>query len=73
MPQHHDTPMLDELEKGPWPSFISGLKRLATDDNPMMVDLLGQTAADDNVENWRAMVVVIDKGEMRQCYCRATK
>src|SRR5210317_1009774 len=42
MPQHHDTPMLDELEKGPWPSFISGLKRLATDDNPMMIDLLGQ-------------------------------
>jgi sulfite reductase alpha subunit len=25
----HDTPMLDELEKGPWPSFISDLKREA--------------------------------------------
>ncbi len=24
----HETPMLDELEKGPWPSFISGFKRL---------------------------------------------
>ncbi len=24
----HDTPMLDELENGPWPSFISGFKRL---------------------------------------------
>ena len=24
----HETPMLDELEKGPWPSFISGIKRL---------------------------------------------
>ena len=24
----HDTPMLDELENGPWPSFISGIKRL---------------------------------------------
>ena len=23
------TPNLDELEKGPWPSFVSGLKRLA--------------------------------------------
>ena len=23
------TPMLDELEKGPWPSFISGFKELA--------------------------------------------
>jgi sulfite reductase alpha subunit len=37
----HPTPMLDELESGPWPSFVTGLKRLATE-NPMMVDLLGQ-------------------------------
>ena len=37
----HNTPMLDELEKGPWPSFVHGLKRLATDNN-MMVDLMGQ-------------------------------
>ena len=35
------TPMLDELESGPWPSFVTGLKRLAND-NDMMVDLLGQ-------------------------------
>ncbi len=26
------TPNLDELEKGPWPSYVSGLKRLATGD-----------------------------------------
>ena len=26
--KHFDTPMLDELENGPWPSFISGFKRL---------------------------------------------
>ncbi|TVO71933.1 dissimilatory-type sulfite reductase subunit alpha [Sedimenticola selenatireducens] len=37
----HDTPMLDQLEGGPWPSFVTGLKRLAKDNN-MMVDLLGQ-------------------------------
>ena len=37
----HATPMLDELESGPWPSFVTGLKRLAMDNN-MMVDLLGQ-------------------------------
>ncbi len=37
----HDTPMLDQLEGGPWPSFVTGLKRLAKD-NDMMVDLLGQ-------------------------------
>ncbi len=37
----HDTPMLDELESGPWPSFITGIKRLA-EENDMAVDLLGQ-------------------------------
>ena len=37
----HDTPMLDQLESGPWPSFVTGLKRLAKD-NDMTVDLLGQ-------------------------------
>ncbi|MEX8504251.1 dissimilatory-type sulfite reductase subunit alpha [Leptothrix ochracea] len=37
----HPTPMLDELESGPWPSFVTGLKRLANDKD-YMVDLLGQ-------------------------------
>ena len=37
----HKTPMLDQLEAGPWPSFVTGLKRLAHENN-MMVDLLGQ-------------------------------
>ena len=37
----HPTPMLDQLESGPWPSFVTGLKRLAQDSD-MMVDLLGQ-------------------------------
>ena len=36
-----ETPNLDQLESGPWPSFVTGLKRLAKD-NDMMVDLLGQ-------------------------------
>ena len=37
----HDTPLLDALETGPWPSFVTGLKRLANDKD-YMVDLLGQ-------------------------------
>ncbi len=41
MNKRYPTPMLDELEKGKWPSFVTGLKRLA-EDNPMMADLLGQ-------------------------------
>ena len=36
-----DTPLLDQLESGPWPSFVTGLKRLAKD-SPMMSDLMGQ-------------------------------
>lgn len=40
------TPLLDQLETGPWPSFVTGLKRLAdSEDKPyagMMKDLLGQ-------------------------------
>ena len=42
----HDTPLLDQLKEGPWPSFVEGLQRLANDeDKPyagMMKDLMGQ-------------------------------
>ena len=45
--EHHKTPMLDELEQGPWPSFISGIKRLRDQHpneriNGVANDLLGQ-------------------------------
>jgi len=39
--KQHDTPNLDQLESGPWPSFVTGIKRLA-EKNDMAVDLLGQ-------------------------------
>jgi len=38
-----------------------------------MVKLMGQADADHFVEDWRAMVVVCDSGEMRQGYCRGRK
>lgn len=43
----HETPMLDELENGPWPSFVSGFKRMRDDHpdkriNEMSNSLLGQ-------------------------------
>ena len=40
----HSTPNLDQLESGPWPSFVTGLKRLAMEEKfgNMVVDLLGQ-------------------------------
>ena len=37
----HDTPNLDQLESGPWPSFVTGLKNLAKEKD-YVVDLLGQ-------------------------------
>ena len=36
----HKTPLLDELEKGPWPSFVSDIKQIA-ERKPMCDDLLG--------------------------------
>jgi sulfite reductase alpha subunit len=36
----HPTPNLDQLESGPWPSFVTGLKRLAKDKD-YAVDILG--------------------------------
>lgn len=43
----HDTPMLDDLEQGEWPSFVSGIKRLRDEHQDeriqeMANDLLGQ-------------------------------
>ncbi|MFQ5437588.1 MAG: dissimilatory-type sulfite reductase subunit alpha [Paracoccaceae bacterium] len=44
--EQNPTPMLDQLEDGPWPSFVTGLKRLRDTEGagyaPMMNDLLGQ-------------------------------
>jgi len=37
----HATPMLDELDKGPWPSFVSDVKRMAAKGNRMCEDWLG--------------------------------
>ncbi|MEW5771520.1 MAG: dissimilatory-type sulfite reductase subunit alpha [Pseudomonadota bacterium] len=53
-----DTPMLDQLETGPWPSFVSGLKRLAHD-TPMMADLMGQleTSYRDRAGYWKGGTV----------------
>jgi len=39
--KQHDTPQLDQLESGPWPSFVTGIKRLA-ETNEMAADLMGQ-------------------------------
>ena len=48
------TPMLDELEKGPWPSFVKEIK-LAAKTSPMSADLLGQleTSYAEKIGHWK--------------------
>ncbi len=53
MPKH-DTPMLDELEKGPWPSFVTDLKRQAETHDECW-DILGQMelSYEDKITHWK--------------------
>jgi sulfite reductase alpha subunit len=48
------TPLLDELEKGPWPSFVTEIKSMA-EDNKMCQDLLGQLEKSyrDKIGYWK--------------------
>jgi phosphoethanolamine N-methyltransferase len=47
--------------------------KMKTDLYPRMLQLMGQQDADHFVENWRALTLVCEKGEMLQVYCRAHK
>ena len=49
----HETPLLDELEKGPWPSFVTEFKKEAA--KPMVQDLLGQLERSytDKISYWK--------------------
>ena len=53
MPKH-DTPLLDQLESGPWPSFVSDLKRQA-ETKPECWDILGQLELSfkDRITHWK--------------------
>jgi sulfite reductase alpha subunit len=48
------TPMLDELEKGKWPSFVTEIK-LAAKTNPMSRDLLGllERSYHEKIGHWK--------------------
>ncbi len=48
------TPMLDELKKGPWPSFVSEIER-AAQKNPMCSDLLGllELSYNEKLGHWK--------------------
>ena len=63
--EKHDTPLLDELQGGKWPSFVDGLKRLANDHDkqysPMMNDLMGQLehSYDTKLGYWKGGTVSV--------------
>ena len=48
-----ETPMLDELESGPWPSFVKELKKEAA--RPMVQDLLGvlERSYEEKIGHWK--------------------
>ena len=48
------TPLLDELETGPWPSFVTEIKR-AAENNPASGDLLGllERSYQDRKGHWK--------------------
>lgn len=50
----HETPQLDELEKGQWPSFVKEIKTAAAK-NPMANDLLGQLerSYEEKIGHWK--------------------
>lgn len=54
MTKKHHTPMLDELEKGPWPSFVTEMKKAAAK-SEAAADLLGQLerSYEDKVGHWK--------------------
>ena len=58
-----DTPLLDELEKGKWPSFVKDMKE-AAQKNPMAKDLLHQLELSykDKIGHWKHGGIVGVKG-----------
>ncbi len=51
--QKYPTPLLNELEKGPWPSFVKEIKKSAK--SPMVQDLLGllETSYREKIGHWK--------------------
>lgn len=50
----HETPLLDQLESGPWPSFVTDIKRQA-EKKPECWDILGQLELSykDRITHWK--------------------
>jgi len=53
-PKISETPMLDELEEGPWPSFVTQIKEMA-DEKPACKDLLAllERSYQERIGHWK--------------------
>ncbi len=60
---HSETPLLDDLEKGPWPSFVVEMKR-AAEKNASAKDLINQLERSyvDRIGHWKHGGIVGVKG-----------
>jgi len=60
---NNGTPMLDDLEKGPWPSFVTDMKQAAAK-KPMVTDLMRQLEASytEKIGHWKHGGIVGVKG-----------
>ncbi|WP_165171702.1 MULTISPECIES: dissimilatory-type sulfite reductase subunit alpha [unclassified Adlercreutzia] len=63
MTESSKTPQLDELESGPWPSFVTEIKR-AAEKSEMSADLLGllERSYHDKIGHWKHGGIVGVKG-----------
>lgn len=63
MDENSKTPQLDELETGPWPSFVTEIKK-AAEKSEMSADLLGvlERSYEDKVGHWKHGGIVGVKG-----------
>jgi sulfite reductase alpha subunit len=54
MTEKRKTPLLDELESGPWPSFVKEIKKEA-EHNPMSNDVLGilERSYEEHISHWK--------------------
>ena len=48
-------------------------ERMRGEGRPHVVEMIGESLADHMIEDWRSMVVVCEKGELRQGYTRGRK
>jgi phosphoethanolamine N-methyltransferase len=81
-PEHRDEALREAgfadvsvVEKSDWyrKKVREEYEQLRDELYPRAVELIGKQHADHRLENWRAMAVVCEKGELRQAYTRGRK